>query len=252
MKYEYQASNHIERIARQILMDDVIANQTRLVDAMLETRGYPYRPWSMVSNPPDPLGDIRTEDESPGAGLRWWLVTQWLATALEFIEAPVLRAQVGLWWAVPANNTRPEATEALQAVACVHSTGEVEQTLRRIANSEVLKDQTQIVQGILNPKRREHFDWSCVTNLSRSSEDYAEVRAEDIQQWWLVSPWLANELAVLGEAVIDGGSDHWWGRCNSNQPLLYDGTLQRVALQAIEDDTIDTAALPVGAVWSDE
>lgn len=57
----------------------------------------------------------------------------------------------------------------------------------------------------------------------------------DIYEWWLVSSWLADQLADMGEPVIRNGFGYWWGRTCTGQALLMDGTLQEVAAQFLPE-----------------
>lgn len=62
-----------------------------------------------------------------------------------------------------------------------------------------------------------------------SLEEMGELR--EVLEWWLVSDWLANQLADIGAPVIRNDYGSWWGRTCSGQGFIMDGTLQDVANQ---------------------
>lgn len=43
----------------------------------------------------------------------------------------------------------------------------------------------------------------------------------EILEWWLVTPWLAEKLDYECEVVIEDYSCHWWGRQCSGASYLY-------------------------------
>ncbi len=51
----------------------------------------------------------------------------------------------------------------------------------------------------------------------------------EIFEWWLITPWLCNELRHIGQPVIDDDYGCWWGRCCTGQSYIMDGTLQEIA-----------------------
>ncbi len=42
---------------------------------------------------------------------------------------------------------------------------------------------------------------------------------EEVLEWWLVTPWLAERLKEQGEIIIDELGCCWWGRTSSGQGL---------------------------------
>lgn len=52
---------------------------------------------------------------------------------------------------------------------------------------------------------------------------------DEIFEWWLVSPYLAQELKERDEVVIDTLGCHWWGRTSSGQAIYMDGVIQKIA-----------------------
>lgn len=51
----------------------------------------------------------------------------------------------------------------------------------------------------------------------------------EVFEWWLVSPYLAQELKGRGEVVIDALDCHWWGRTTSGQAICMDGVIRKIA-----------------------
>jgi hypothetical protein len=58
--------------------------------------------------------------------------------------------------------------------------------------------------------------------------------AEEVYEWWRVSPWLVEKLQEVGEVVIDSDYGGWWGRTTTGQGTIMDGVLQRVAARLID------------------
>ena len=52
---------------------------------------------------------------------------------------------------------------------------------------------------------------------------------EEVFEWWLVSPYLAQELKQQGEVIIDALGCHWWGRQSSGQAIYMDAAIQEIA-----------------------
>ncbi|MFG6341865.1 MAG: hypothetical protein K1V70_06890 [Alistipes sp.] len=52
---------------------------------------------------------------------------------------------------------------------------------------------------------------------------------DEIFEWWLVSPYLAQELKEQGEVIIDALSCCWWGRTTSGQAIYMDNVIQEIA-----------------------
>lgn len=52
---------------------------------------------------------------------------------------------------------------------------------------------------------------------------------DEIFEWWLVSPYLADELKEQGEIVIDALGCYWWGRTTSGQAIYMDSAIQKIA-----------------------
>ena len=52
---------------------------------------------------------------------------------------------------------------------------------------------------------------------------------DEVFEWWLVSPYLAQELKQQGEVIIDALGCHWWGRQSSGQAIYMDAAIQEIA-----------------------
>jgi hypothetical protein len=57
--------------------------------------------------------------------------------------------------------------------------------------------------------------------------------AAEIYEWWRVDSWLAEQLAAVGECVLDNAYGQWWGRCTTGQGYIMDGVLQKVAAKFV-------------------
>lgn len=55
----------------------------------------------------------------------------------------------------------------------------------------------------------------------------------EVLEWWLVTEWLAEELFEINEVTVEIGANHFWGRRQSGQHIVMDGTLQKIAAKYI-------------------
>ena len=88
-------------------------------------------------------------------------------------------------------------------------------TARRLVENCVLTNQTAVVDEMLN----KHL----------LPEEYIYPFLGDVMEWWLVSPYLAQELKQQGEVIIDALGCHWWGRQSSGQAIYMDAAIQEIA-----------------------
>lgn len=51
----------------------------------------------------------------------------------------------------------------------------------------------------------------------------------EVLEWWLISPFLARQLAESGEVVVSDYGCHWWGRQTSGQAIYMDYVIQKIA-----------------------
>jgi len=51
---------------------------------------------------------------------------------------------------------------------------------------------------------------------------------QDIQEWWLVAPDMADYLMNHGEPVLETNYGAWWGRTRSGQEIIMDPTLWEI------------------------
>ena len=51
---------------------------------------------------------------------------------------------------------------------------------------------------------------------------------EEVLEWWLVTPWLAERLKAQGEVIIEELGCRWWGRLTSGQAIYMDGVIQEI------------------------
>ena len=63
------------------------------------------------------------------------------------------------------------------------------------------------------------------------SEEYLYPFVDDVMEWWLVTPWLAERLKEQGEIIIDKLGCRWWGRLTSGQAIYMDGVIQEICGQ---------------------
>ena len=51
----------------------------------------------------------------------------------------------------------------------------------------------------------------------------------EVFEWWLVLPYLTQELKEQGGVIIDALGCYWWGRQSSEQAIYMDGVIQEIA-----------------------
>ena len=85
---------------------------------------------------------------------------------------------------------------------------------QRIVQNCVLKNQSTVIEEMIR------------ANLI--SEEYLYPFVDDVMEWWLVTPWLAERLKEQGEIIIDKLGCRWWGRLTSGQAIYMDGVIQEI------------------------
>ena len=79
---------------------------------------------------------------------------------------------------------------------------------KRIADLHVFYGQNEVVEELIRAgKIDEEYMYPFVDT------------DDEVFEWWLVSPYLAQELKQQGEVIIDALGCHWWGRQSSGQDL---------------------------------
>ena len=89
---------------------------------------------------------------------------------------------------------------------------------KRIADLHVFYGQNEVVEELIR--------------AGKIDEEYMYPFVDmdgEVFEWWLVSPYLAQELKGRGEVVIDALDCHWWGRTTSGQAIYMDGVIQKIA-----------------------
>ena len=85
---------------------------------------------------------------------------------------------------------------------------------KRLVDNHVLYGQNYVVQQLLNSNE------SLLDTICQSEEE--------ILEWWLVTPFLADLLKREGETVLEGYDCHWWGRTTSGQAIYMDGVIGEI------------------------
>ncbi len=85
---------------------------------------------------------------------------------------------------------------------------------KRIVDNHVLCGQNFVIEQLLkaNP-----FLIDCNHNAD-----------EEILEWWLITPFLAEQLEREGETIIAEYDCHWWGRTQSGQAIHMDSVIGRI------------------------
>ena len=92
-------------------------------------------------------------------------------------------------------------------------------TAQQIADREILYEQGYVINELL---RVNESRWDRISN----TEEWDEVF-----EWWLVTPYLAELLKENGEIIFADYDCYWWGRTITGQALYIDRVIQEIARQ---------------------
>ena len=92
-------------------------------------------------------------------------------------------------------------------------------TAQQIADREILYEQGYVINELL---RVNESLWDRISN----TEEYDEVF-----EWWLVTPYIAELLKGNGEIILADYDCYWWGRTTAGQALWMDYVIQKIAEQ---------------------
>lgn len=87
-------------------------------------------------------------------------------------------------------------------------------TERELVDRHVLCNQNSVVEHLLRT------DESLIDNICNLDNEVLE--------WWLVTDWLAEQLAEQGETIIDDYGCYWWGRQTSGQAICMDAVMTSI------------------------
>lgn len=90
-------------------------------------------------------------------------------------------------------------------------------TAQQIADREILYEQGYVINELL---RVNESLWDRISN----TEEYDEVF-----EWWLVTPYIAELLKGNGEVILADYDCYWWGRTTAGQALWMDYVIQKIA-----------------------
>ena len=92
-------------------------------------------------------------------------------------------------------------------------------TAQQIVDREILYEQGYVINELL---RVNESLWDTIAN----TEEYDEVF-----EWWLVTPYIAELLKGNGEVILADYDCYWWGRTTAGQALWMDYVIQKIAEQ---------------------
>ena len=92
-------------------------------------------------------------------------------------------------------------------------------TTQQIVNDLILYEQSYVINELL---RVNDALWDTIAN----TEEYDEVF-----EWWLVTPYMAELLKENGEVIFSDYDCYWWGRTTTGQALYMDWVIQEIARQ---------------------
>ena len=90
---------------------------------------------------------------------------------------------------------------------------ETQERAKRITDIHVLWGQSTVIEELIQ--------------AGKIDEEYLyPFNGDEVLEWWLVTPWLAERLKEQGEIIIDELGCRWWGRLTSGQAIYMDGVIQ--------------------------
>ena len=92
-------------------------------------------------------------------------------------------------------------------------------TAQQIADREILYEQGYVINELL---RVNESLWDRISNTEECDEVF---------EWWLVTPHLAELLKGNGEIILADYDCYWWGRTTDGQALWMDYVIQKIAQQ---------------------
>lgn len=92
---------------------------------------------------------------------------------------------------------------------------ETQERAKRITDIHILWGQSTVIEELIQ--------------AGKINEEYLyPFNGDEVLEWWLVTPWLAERLREQGEIVIDKLGCRWWGRLTSGQAIYMDGVIQEI------------------------
>lgn len=92
-------------------------------------------------------------------------------------------------------------------------------TAQQIVDREILYEQSYVLNELV---RVNDSLWDKIENSEELDEVY---------EWWLVTPYMAELLKENGEVIFADYDCYWWGRTTTGQALYMDWVIQEIAKQ---------------------
>lgn len=93
----------------------------------------------------------------------------------------------------------------------------IDMTAQQIVDRLILYEQSHVINELI---RLNDSLWDRIEN----SEEL-----DDVFEWWLVTPYMAEMLKDNGEVIFFDYDCWWWGRQTSGQALYMDHVIQKIA-----------------------
>ena len=85
---------------------------------------------------------------------------------------------------------------------------------KQLVEQHVLYGQNHVIEELL---RHDAISEDCFHNFY-----------EEVMEWWLVTPYLAEQLKAEGETVLEEFDCYWWGRTCSGQAIYMDAVISQI------------------------
>jgi hypothetical protein len=110
-------------------------------------------------------------------------------------------------------------------------------TAKKLCRNHVLHVQTSHVEacfaaGILERPPSRVACEACGETAGNCTHQGEFEECEPLE-WWLITRWMAEQLAPDGEAIATDGWSYWWGRECSGQAVDLDPVVRRMAASVV-------------------
>ena len=96
---------------------------------------------------------------------------------------------------------------------------EKDMTAQQIVDREILYEQSYVLNELI---RVNDSLWDKIENINEMDEVF---------EWWLVTPYMAELLKENGEVIFEDYDCYWWGRTTTGQALCMDWVIQEISRQ---------------------
>lgn len=119
-----------------------------------------------------------------------------------------------------------------------YTDSEIQSRSRKLFEDECFLNVTQYINAIFMAEREGVSNLPVYEEYLYCNENYKQDEHgnfPDIDQWWAVSCFLAEDLKNQGEVVLDVGGHRLWGRVGGGQAVYMDSPFLNIAKKLLEE-----------------